>query len=109
MVSELLSRMIPKTIKHAVLNAKRHKEEAEIVANAGFAGAVTLATNMAGRGTDIKLGPGVVMCEQCCITCLIEKTKGCSSCPDPVKKGEKKVACASDMPCGLHIIGTGKA
>ncbi len=59
-VSELLSRMLPKGIRHSVLNAKRHKEEAEIVARAGHRGAVTIATNMAGRGTDIKLGPGVV-------------------------------------------------
>ncbi|MGC9575965.1 MAG: preprotein translocase subunit SecA [Desulfobacterota bacterium U4-17] len=59
-VSELLSRMLPKAIRHSVLNAKRHKEEAEIVARAGHYGAVTIATNMAGRGTDIKLGPGVV-------------------------------------------------
>jgi preprotein translocase subunit SecA len=59
-VSELLSRMLPRGIPHAVLNAKRHKEEAEIVAGAGQEAAVTIATNMAGRGTDIKLGPGVV-------------------------------------------------
>jgi preprotein translocase subunit SecA len=59
-VSELLSRMLPRSIRHSVLNAKRHKEEAEIVARAGQMGAVTIATNMAGRGTDIKLGPGVV-------------------------------------------------
>ena len=58
-VSETLSRMLGKKIKHSVLNAKRHKEEAEIVARAGQKGAVTIATNMAGRGTDIKLGPGV--------------------------------------------------
>ncbi|GAA6114969.1 preprotein translocase subunit SecA [Apilactobacillus apinorum] len=47
-------------IHHEVLNAKNHAKEAEIVANAGQKGAVTIATNMAGRGTDIKLGPGVV-------------------------------------------------
>jgi len=58
-VSETLSRMLGKKTKHSVLNAKRHKEEAEIVAYAGQPGAVTIATNMAGRGTDIKLGPGV--------------------------------------------------
>ena len=55
-VSELLSKMLKKEgIPHNVLNAKYHEQEAEIVANAGIHGAVTIATNMAGRGTDIKL------------------------------------------------------
>ncbi|MDB5201751.1 MAG: secA [Ferruginibacter sp.] len=59
-VSELISRMMKqKNIPHNVLNAKQHSKEAQVVAEAGFAGAVTIATNMAGRGTDIKLGPGV--------------------------------------------------
>ena len=59
-VSELLSRMLQqKKIPHNVLNAKQHSREAQIVAEAGLAGAITIATNMAGRGTDIKLGPGV--------------------------------------------------
>ena len=59
-VSELLSRMLTrKGIKHNVLNAKLHAKEAQIVKDAGLAGTVTIATNMAGRGTDIKLGPGV--------------------------------------------------
>ncbi|MCS7188790.1 MAG: preprotein translocase subunit SecA [Bacteroidia bacterium] len=58
--SELLSRMLKLAgIPHNVLNAKHHEREAEIVAQAGLRGAVTIATNMAGRGTDIKLGPGV--------------------------------------------------
>lgn len=60
-VSELLSRMLKRRgIPHNVLNAKQHKSEAEIVQRAGQPGAVTIATNMAGRGTDIKLGKGVV-------------------------------------------------
>jgi preprotein translocase subunit SecA len=59
-ISELLSRMLKmRGIEHNVLNAKQHQREAEIVAEAGLAGKVTIATNMAGRGTDIKLGPGV--------------------------------------------------
>ena len=59
-ISELLSRMLQqKRIPHNVLNAKQHSREAQVVAEAGLPGAVTIATNMAGRGTDIKLGPGV--------------------------------------------------
>jgi preprotein translocase subunit SecA len=58
--SEMLSRMLKKEgIVHSVLNAKYHEQEAEIVARAGQKGSVTIATNMAGRGTDIKLGAGV--------------------------------------------------
>jgi len=59
-VSELLSKMLKmRRIPHNVLNAKLHKKEADIVAEAGYAGTVTIATNMAGRGTDIKLKDGV--------------------------------------------------
>jgi len=58
--SEVLSRMLKRTkIPHSVLNAKYHAQEAEIVSRAGQRGAVTIATNMAGRGTDIKLGEGI--------------------------------------------------
>ncbi len=81
-VSETLSRMLRRqSIKHNVLNAKHHKSEADIVKYAGQAGAVTIATNMAGRGTDIKLGMGVV------------RWKG--------KEGDK-----SKAEGGLQIIGT---
>ena len=59
-ISELLARMLKRNnISHNVLNAKQHQNEAEIVARAGQRGAVTIATNMAGRGTDIKLGEGI--------------------------------------------------
>ncbi|MCB0531197.1 MAG: preprotein translocase subunit SecA [Lewinellaceae bacterium] len=59
-ISELLSRLLQRRgIPHNVLNAKQHQREAQIVAEAGLPGNVTIATNMAGRGTDIKLGPGV--------------------------------------------------
>jgi len=59
-VSETISRMLKrKNVPHNVLNAKQHQREAEIVSHAGLPGVITIATNMAGRGTDIKLGPGV--------------------------------------------------
>ena len=59
-VSETISRMLKrKGIAHEVLNAKQHQREAQIIQNAGLKGAITIATNMAGRGTDIKLGPGI--------------------------------------------------
>ncbi|MCK5571836.1 MAG: preprotein translocase subunit SecA, partial [Bacteroidetes bacterium] len=59
-VSETIGRMLKrKNVPHNVLNAKQHQREAEIVSHAGLPGTVTIATNMAGRGTDIKLGPGV--------------------------------------------------
>ena len=100
-VSETLSRMLKREgIPHNVLNAKQHQSEAEIVAGAGKKGAVTIATNMAGRGTDIKLEKGIVQCERCCILC--ETPNECAECPNPVKKTE----CIKDVPCGLQIIGT---
>jgi preprotein translocase subunit SecA len=97
-VSETLSRMLKRRgIRHHVLNAKHHQKEAEIVAYAGEPGMVTIATNMAGRGTDIKLGEGVVKCDYCQI--LFDSEDGEY---DP--KLERK--CRDNMPCGLHIIGT---
>src|SRR5256885_1691326 len=65
-VSETLARLLKRRgLKHEVLNAKYHEREAEIVAQAGQPGSITIATNMAGRGTDIKLGPGVKKCQVC--------------------------------------------
>ncbi|MEO0084785.1 MAG: SEC-C metal-binding domain-containing protein, partial [candidate division WOR-3 bacterium] len=80
-----------------VLNAKYHQKEAEIVAQAGQPYAVTIATNMAGRGTDIKLGPGVVKGEGCYVT---QHTGG------HCKIWEEQGSCLDDVPCGLYIIGT---
>ncbi|MEJ2537895.1 MAG: preprotein translocase subunit SecA, partial [Calditrichia bacterium] len=98
-VSETLSRMLKRRgIPHNVLNAKFHKQEAEIVAKAGQKGAVTIATNMAGRGTDIKLGRGVVQCEG---ACFLNDGDG-REVPDNIDLNE----CKLDVPCGLHIIGT---
>lgn len=97
--SETLSRMLKRRkIPHHVLNAKYHKQEAEIVAKAGQAGAVTIATNMAGRGTDIKLGPGVIRCQRSCPRFGEDRV--------PAPEGLSYEPCTDDTPCGLHIIGT---
>lgn len=95
--SETLSRLLKREkIPHKVLNAKYHKEEAEIVSRAGQPGAVTIATNMAGRGTDIKLGTGVIKCQEKCY--IFEN--------DIPPEGVDPEECKKQMPCGLHIIGT---
>jgi preprotein translocase subunit SecA len=88
-VSETLARMFKRAgIPHEVLNAKYHQREAEIVARAGQPGSVTIATNMAGRGTDIKLGPGVT-----------------ESRPSQRKDPENQIV--DVVECGgLHIIGS---
>ena len=102
-VSELLSRMLHrKGVKHSVLNARHHEQEAEIVRGAGQPGAVTIATNMAGRGTDIKLGPGVVKAPENHQCALIPN-------PDddrPLCPHLEEYGCKEDVPCGLHIVGT---
>ncbi|MCD4690408.1 preprotein translocase subunit SecA, partial [bacterium] len=100
-VSEIISRFLKaRKIPHSVLNAKHHQNEAEIVRNAGQLGAVTIATNMAGRGTDIKLGEGVLRCAKCCLKC---KDKDCGACENDHDMTEE---CLADTPCGLRIIGT---
>ena len=98
-VSETLGRMLKRRgIKHSVLNAKYHKEEAQIVSKAGQPGMVTIATNMAGRGTDIKLGQGVVICDGGCY--LIDNDDR------PIPENIDVKECEASVPCGLHIIGT---
>ncbi len=85
-------------IPHNVLNAKNHQREAEIVANAGQPGAVTIATNMAGRGTDIKLGPGVVHLDRA----LVMSQASLDSKVD----GKTLRQILTDKPAGLHVIGS---
>lgn len=98
--SETLGRMLKRRgIKHSVLNAKIHQQEAEIIATAGQPGSVTIATNMAGRGTDIKLGAGVVKCDRCHL-------QNGEPMETPTAEGLTVRDCMNDMPCGLHIVGT---
>lgn len=100
--SEILSRMLRMAgIPHNVLNAKNHAKEAEIVALAGQPGAVTIATNMAGRGTDIKLGPGVVWMDD-------EQIKDKYLTLDSVPKGERRTLrhLLEERPCGLYVIAS---
>lgn len=99
--SEVLSRMLRMAkIPHNVLNAKNHAREAEIVSLAGQPGAVTIATNMAGRGTDIKLGSGVVWVPETTIKSQIKLE-------DRYDGGSKSLRkLLEEKPCGLHVIGS---
>ncbi len=99
--SEVISRMLDRQgIPHNVLNAKNHAREAEIVSLAGQPGAITIATNMAGRGTDIKLAPEVVWVKReqiCSQMALHDKPEGESL---TLKK------LLMEKPCGLYVIGS---
>jgi preprotein translocase subunit SecA len=97
-VSEEIDRMLrPTGIAYSVLNAKNHVAESQIIKDAGQPGAVTIATNMAGRGTDIKLGRSVVQGKACYLV------SGGGECP---YWEEQPGRCDDEVPCGLYIIGT---
>ena len=98
-VSETLSRLLKRrNLPHNVLNAKHHQREAEIVARAGQPGAITIATNMAGRGTDIKLGPGLVPAEW--------PEVAPEELPQDWTVDQLESRMGEEMPWGLHIVGT---
>ena len=99
-VSELLSRMLTRNgVKHQLLNARYHEKEAQIIARAGQPGTVTIATNMAGRGTDIKLDPSVVRVDRQ----LLESSL---TLDDRMPSGQNLRAHLIENPCGLQVIGT---
>ncbi|MEN8255426.1 MAG: preprotein translocase subunit SecA [Verrucomicrobiota bacterium] len=98
--SEVLSRMLRReNIVHNVLNAKNHAREAEIVANAGQPGAVTIATNMAGRGTDIKLHESVVYLDD-------KDVKSKTFSLETKVDGKSVRKLLEEKPCGLYVIAS---
>jgi len=97
--SEVISRMLKRAgVPHNVLNAKNHQREADIVMLAGQQGAVTIATNMAGRGTDIKLGEGVVTLDRSTVESDLTLTDKMD--------GRLMKAYLEENPGGLHVIGS---
>jgi preprotein translocase subunit SecA len=100
--SEVISRMLDRQgIPHNVLNAKNHAREAEIVSLAGQPGAITIATNMAGRGTDIKLGKDVVWLGR---DQIMDKSLSLSTAPSGESEPLRKLL--MEKPCGLYVIGS---
>ena len=106
-VSEKVSRMLKRRgLAHEVLNAKQHEREADIVSLAGQPGAITIATNMAGRGTDIKLGAALVKCQVCGIRSAEPAFGQLAEKEDLEQDQVKALGCYVDPPCGLQILGT---
>ncbi|MBI2504777.1 MAG: preprotein translocase subunit SecA [Candidatus Latescibacteria bacterium] len=98
--SELLSRLLTsRGIKHQLLNARYHEREAQVVAQAGQPGAVTIATNMAGRGTDIKLNPEVVRIDRQIVTSAL-------TLDERLPSGKTLRQTLNEEPGGLQVIGT---
>ncbi|MEJ2354340.1 MAG: preprotein translocase subunit SecA, partial [candidate division WOR-3 bacterium] len=99
-VSELISRMLQREgIPHQVLNAKYHEKESKIISHAGEKGQVTIATNMAGRGTDIKPDREIIKCKECCI--IMDDAQ------EPCEKVDVD-ECRENVPCGFQVIGTAR-
>ncbi len=100
--SEVISRLLDKQgIPHNVLNAKNHAREAEIVSMAGQPGAITIATNMAGRGTDIKLGASIIWMHKDQI-----QDKSLSLDAKPEGESQTLEQLLMDKPCGLYVIAS---